>query len=250
MSDALLKVDGLTKRFGGLVATDNASLAVADGQIHALIGPNGAGKSTFIAQLAGELVPDAGRIWFDGKDVSGLRVAQRAQRGLVRSYQITSILPGLSVEDNVAIALQSRQGHSYRFWSRARRDATLRNPARTLLDEIGLGGRAAIRAGDLAHGEQRQLELAMALATRPRLLLLDEPMAGMGSEESAEMVAILQRLKGRIAMLLVEHDMDAVFALADIVTVMVYGRPIASGSVDEIRANPEVRTAYLGEEEE
>ncbi|HXP30315.1 MAG TPA: ABC transporter ATP-binding protein [Stellaceae bacterium] len=247
MAEALLAVEGLTKRFGGLAATDRASLQVEEGTIHALIGPNGAGKSTLIAEIAGEIEPDAGRIRFAGQDITALPVAQRVKRGLVRSYQITSIFPGLSALGNVAIAVQATQGNSYRFWSRARRDPRLLDPARALLEEFGLGPRAAIRAADLAHGEQRQLELAMALATGPRLLLLDEPMAGMGAEESAAIVEALGRLKGRITMLLVEHDMDAVFALANRITVMVYGRPIASGDAAAIRANPEVRAAYLGE---
>jgi branched-chain amino acid transport system ATP-binding protein len=247
MAEPLLRVEGLTRRFGGLTATDGVSLDVAPGQVHALIGPNGAGKSTMIAQLAGELAPNAGRIRFDGADITALPIAQRVRRGLVRSYQITSILRRLTAEDNVAIALQATQGHSYRFLASARRDASLRDPARALLGELRLGSRAAVRAGDLAHGEQRQLELAMALATRPRLLLLDEPMAGMGSEETAAIIEILARLKGKIAMLLVEHDMDVVFALADVITVMVYGRVIARGDADAIRADPAVRDAYLGE---
>jgi branched-chain amino acid transport system ATP-binding protein len=249
MARPLLRVDGLSRRFGGLSAADAVSLEVAAGEVHALIGPNGAGKSTLIALLAGELVPDAGRIAFDGDDITRLPVARRVQRGLVRSYQITSILPRLTVADNVALAVQTRHGHSYRFFKPAHRDTAVRGAAGSLLEAFGLGARAEAAAGELAHGEQRQLELAMTLATRPRLLLLDEPTAGMGVEETAAIIAMLRRLKGRVAMLLVEHDMDVVFALADIVTVLVYGHVIARGDPDAIRADPLVREAYLGEGE-
>jgi branched-chain amino acid transport system ATP-binding protein len=244
----LLQVDGLVRRFGGLLATDNLQLAIMPGEMHALIGPNGAGKTTAIAQLSGELRQDAGTIYFDGQEISRLSAPLRIRRGLARSFQLTQLMPELTAEDNVALAVQIRQGHSFRFWKDAGRDQSLRDPARRYLAEVGLAGRADIRAGDLAHGEQRQLELALALATEPRLLLLDEPMAGMGQAETRQMIDVLLRLKRRITMLLVEHDMDAVFALADRVSVLVYGRCIATGSPDEIRANPDVRTAYLGEE--
>ncbi len=247
MADALLETERLRKRFGGVVATDEVSLTVIPGEIHAVIGPNGAGKTTLIAQLSGELPPDAGAIRFDGADVTTLPAHARSARGIARSFQITSIFRNLSTLDNVALAVQAHAGHSFRFWRDARGDAELRAPALRVLAEVGLAGRAGVVAANLAHGEQRQLEIAMALATRPRLLLLDEPTAGMGPEDSERMVGLLRTLKGRHAVLLVEHDMDAVFALADRITVLVYGRVIATGVPDEILANPQVRDAYLGE---
>ncbi len=247
MAEPLLETHGLVKRFGGVVATDHVNLAVLPGEIHAVIGPNGAGKTTLIAQLAGELHPDAGAIRFAGADVTALPVHARSARGLARSFQITSIFRDVTVLDNVALAVQAHAGSSFRFWRDARREAALREPARAVLAEVGLGPRADVLAANLAHGEQRQLEIAMALATRPRLLLLDEPTAGMGAEESARMVALLRGLKSRQTLLLVEHDMDAVFALADRITVLVYGRVIATGAPDEIAASPGVREAYLGE---
>ena len=249
MTDALLRVEDLRKSFGGVVATDNLSLAVEHGSIHAIIGPNGAGKTTLISQLSGALDPDSGRILFDGRDITGLGTPARSRRGLARTFQITSIFQEFTALDNVALAVQAHDGHSFRFWGRARDEARLRDPARQALDLVGLGDRADVTARDMSHGEHRQLEIAMALATKPRMLLLDEPMAGMGPEESRLMVDILQGLAGKLTILLIEHDMDAVFALADTITVLVYGRSIASGTVDEIRNNPEVRTAYLGEEE-
>ena len=247
---ALLEAQGLVKRFGGLVATNNLSLAVETGECHALIGPNGAGKSTLIAQLAGELHSDAGTIRFDGRDVSHLGMAARARRGLVRSFQITAVLPEFTVLENVALAVQARLGRHYGFWRRAADQPALRDPAQQVIEEIGLADRIDRKARELAHGEQRQLELAMALATEPKLLLLDEPMAGMGPEESRRMVQLLLGLKGRVTMLLVEHDMEAVFALADRVSVLVYGGTVASGTPDEIRADPAVVEAYLGTDDD
>jgi branched-chain amino acid transport system ATP-binding protein len=244
----LLEIRALSKRFGGVVATDRLSLDVQAGEIHAVIGPNGAGKTTLIAQLAGELRPDAGVIRFAGEDVTALPVHARSARGIARSFQVTSIFRDLTALDNVALAVQAHAGHSFRFWADARRERTLREPALATLAEVGLAERAPVVGATLAHGEQRQLEIAMALATRPRLLLLDEPTAGMGPEDSERMVALLRGLRGTRALLLVEHDMDAVFALADRITVLVYGRIIASGAPDEIVANPDVRQAYLGEE--
>ncbi len=249
MPESLLETEGLLKRFGGIVATDHVSLTVRPGEIHAVIGPNGAGKTTLIAQLAGELRPDAGRIRFAGADVTALPVHARSALGLARSFQVTSILPDFTALDNVALAAQAHAGHSFRFWRDARREAALQEPARAALAEVGLAGRADVPARDLAHGEQRQLEIAMALATGPRALLLDEPTAGMGREDSERMVELLRRLRGPYALLLVEHDMDAVFSLADRITVLVYGRVIASGPPEAIRAHPEVHRAYLGEEE-
>jgi branched-chain amino acid transport system ATP-binding protein len=247
---ALLEVRGLTKRFGGLLATNDLNLSVAEGEIHALIGPNGAGKSTLIAQLAGELRSDAGSIHFAGTDIRSLTVPQRVRQGLTRSFQITSILPAYTALENVALVIQAGQGHSFRFWRDARRDTSLTDPALAMLQRLNLAARAQTRAEDLSHGEQRQLELAMALATRPRMLLLDEPMAGLGPVESREMSATLAALKGQVTILLVEHDMDAVFALADRVTVLVYGRAIASGDAATIRTSADVRTAYLGDAQE
>jgi branched-chain amino acid transport system ATP-binding protein len=248
VAEPLLQVRGLRKRFGGLVATDGIDLDVAEGETLAVIGPNGAGKTTLIAQLAGDLRPDAGTIRFAGADVTALPAAARSHRGLARSFQITSIFRDFSTLDNVAVAVQAHAGHSFHFWRPARAEPALREPARAILAQVGLGARDDVPAGTLAHGEQRQLEIAMALATRPRLLLLDEPVAGMGLEESARMIDLLRGLRGRHTIVLVEHDMDAVFALADRISVLVYGRVIASGTPEAIRANPEVRRAYLGEE--
>jgi branched-chain amino acid transport system ATP-binding protein len=247
---ALLQVQGLAKRFGGIVASDDLALDVAPGELHAVIGPNGAGKTTLIAQLSGQLRPDSGRIHFSGTDITALPVHKRSALGLARSFQITSLFLDFSALDNVALAVQAHAGHSFRFWRDARAEEELRTPARAALERVGLGGRAAWSASALSHGEHRLLELAMALAGAPRMLLLDEPMAGLGPEESARMVAMLRELKKELTILLVEHDMEAVFALADRITVLVYGRVIASGAPDEIRANDAVREAYLGEEEE
>ena len=248
MTSPLLAAEGLTKRFGGLVATDNLTIDVRPGEIHALIGPNGAGKTTVVAQLCGQLTPTSGRILLEGRDITRLPLPVRAQLGIARSYQITSVLKDFSALDNVALAVQAHQGHSFRFWKDFRADTSLSDPAHRLLDTVGLGERARVLAAALSHGEQRQLEIAMALAGEPRVLLLDEPMAGMGPEETSRMVGVLQRVRGNRAILLIEHDMDAVFALADRITVLVYGRAIATGSPAEIRENEEVRSAYLGEE--
>jgi branched-chain amino acid transport system ATP-binding protein len=248
MAEAILAAESLRKAFGALIATDGVSLEVYEGETHAIIGPNGAGKTTLISQLAGNLRPDEGRIRFAGEDVTRLSAPQRAKQGFARSFQITSIYRDFTALDNVALAVQAHAGHSFRFWRPAREERTLRDPARAALEEVGLGARADVLAANLAHGEQRQLEVAMALATKPRLLLLDEPVAGMGLEESQRMVQFLSGLKGRRTLILVEHDMDAVFTLADRVSVLVYGRIIASGAPAEIRANPDVRRAYLGED--
>lgn len=247
MAEPLLTARGLTKNFGALRATDELSFDVRSGEVHAMIGPNGAGKTTAIGQLSGELKSDAGSIHFDGRDISGLPMHKRARLGLVRSFQITSIFLGFTAEDNVAMALQANDGHSFRFWKVARADRKLRRPAREMLDKIGLGDRSDVIAANLSHGEQRQLELAMALATRPSLLLLDEPTAGMGLEDSSRMVDLLLSLKGRVTILLVEHDMDTVFALADRITVLVYGKAIATDAPEKIRTAPAVQKAYLGD---
>jgi branched-chain amino acid transport system ATP-binding protein len=243
-----LEVRGLTKRFGGLVATDRLDLTVASNEIHAVIGPNGAGKTTLIAQLAGALRPDAGRVLLDGTDVTHLSSHARVAQGIARSYQVTNVFQRFTALENAGLAVQARAGSSFRFWQRSARETALVDEARTLLDRVGLQHRAGIPAGALAHGEQRQLEVALALASQPRLLLLDEPMAGMGPDESERMVALIEGLKGTTTIVLVEHDMDAVFRLADRISVLVYGRVIATGAPLEIRANAEVRQAYLGAE--
>jgi branched-chain amino acid transport system ATP-binding protein len=247
--EALLQIDGLTKRFGGVVASDDIALAVPRGELHAIIGPNGAGKTTLIGQLTGEIAPDTGRIRFDGADITALPVHRRSRLGLARSFQITSLFHDFTALDNVALAVQAHAGHSFRFWRDARSEPDLREPARAALARVGLALRADTLVANLSHGEHRQLEIAMALATRPRMLLLDEPMAGMGPDESARMVRTLRELKQELTILLVEHDMEAVFALADRITVLVYGRVIASDTPQAVRANPEVREAYLGEQQ-
>jgi len=249
MPEALLDARGLRKSFGALAATDGVDLHVGEGETLAIIGPNGAGKTTLISQLAGDMRPDAGRIRFAGEDITALGAPQRSRKGFARSFQITSIYRDFTALDNVALAVQAHAGHSFRFWRPARAEQALREPARAVLEEVGLGARADVLAANLAHGEQRQLEVAMALASRPRLLLLDEPMAGMGLEESQRMVQFLAGLKGKRSIILVEHDMDAVFTLADRISVLVYGRIIASGTPEQVRANAEVRRAYLGEED-
>ena len=249
MSEPLLQVENLAKRFGGIVATDDVAINVAEGALHAIIGPNGAGKTTLIAQLSGQLTADAGRIRFAGHDISVLPMYRRARLGLARSFQITSLFLDLSVLDNVALAVQAHAGHSFRFWRDARMEMELREPARAALARVGLADRADRVTSALSHGEHRLIELAMALAGRPRMLLLDEPMAGLGPEESARMVEMLRALKKELTILLVEHDMEAVFALADRITVLVYGRVIATGAPAKIRNNAAVREAYLGEAE-
>jgi branched-chain amino acid transport system ATP-binding protein len=247
VTEPILKISNLTKNFGGLVATDNLNFEMMAGELHAIIGPNGAGKTTLINQISGMMKSNSGEIRFDGQDITHKTASKRCHAGLVRSFQITSILKNFSVAENVSLGIQARQGHSFKFWSPAKSDAALREPAMEILNAIGLGERADVQAGNLAHGEQRQLEIAMALATSPKMLLLDEPMAGMGVQESGHMIEYLSGLKSKYSILLIEHDMDAVFALADRITVLVYGRTIASGTPEEIRANEDVRDAYLGE---
>ena len=248
MSEVLLHVDQLVKRFGGLTATDHAQLTVKQGTIHALIGPNGAGKTTLIHQISGALQPDEGAIRFGGHDVTAMPMHQRARIGLVRSYQITSIFKRLSVMDNIALSVQARTGSSFRFWRPARAERERYDQAATLAERCGLGARLHTVSGALSHGEQRQLELGLALATQPKLLLLDEPMAGMGPDESENMVVLLQSLRGELTILLVEHDMDAVFRLADTISTLVFGKVIASGTAQQIKDNPDVKRAYLGDD--
>ncbi|HMR31588.1 MAG TPA: ABC transporter ATP-binding protein [Geminicoccus sp.] len=248
MAEPVLRVLGLARRFGGIVAADGVDLDLRAGEIHALIGPNGAGKTTLVNLITGELRPDRGQVVLGGQDVTRLAIERRRHLGLARSFQITSVFASFTALDNVAMAVQALDGHSFRFLAAAGADSRLNGPAREALAEVGLADAAATPAGELAHGERRQLEMAMALVGRPHALLLDEPMAGMSAEESRRMVELLERLKGRYAVLLVEHDMDAVFRLADRISVLVYGRIIATGTGRAIRENPEVRQAYLGED--
>lgn len=245
---ALLSVTGLVKRFGGLMATDHFELELAQGELHALIGPNGAGKTTLMGQLTGELKPDEGDIRFDGQSILGWSVPRRALGGIARSYQITQLLKGFSVLENVLLMVQARRGHSFRMWQPVLRERALVHPAMDALERVGLAQRAHDDVSALAHGEHRQLELAMALAMGPRLLLLDEPLAGMSQTESSIMIDLLQRLKRQYTILLVEHDMQAVFSLADRISVLVYGRAIACGEPSHIQDDPAVKLAYLGDE--
>ena len=248
MAEPLLRVERLVRRFGGILATDNVSLDVASGELHAIIGPNGAGKTTLISQLTGQLLPHSGSIRLAGQDLTRVPAHRRSALGLARSFQITSLLLDFTAADNVALAAQAHDGHSFHFWGNARKVAHLRKAAQSALDRVGLGHRADVVVSRLSHGEQRELELAVALATKPQLLLLDEPMAGLGITESARMVKLLGELRREVSIVLVEHDMDAVFALADRITVLVYGRVIASDAPAAIRQNQEVRRAYLGEQ--
>jgi branched-chain amino acid transport system ATP-binding protein len=244
----MLELRNVTKRFGGVVATDDVALEVAQGEVHALIGPNGAGKTTLIGQISGSLRTDLGTIRFMEKEVTALRQHERVGLGLARSYQITSIFKRFTVLENLALAVQARSGSSFSFWRPVAAEAALFDEARMVSREIGLAERLEVTAGNLAHGEQRALEVGLALATRPRLVLLDEPMAGMGPEESLRMIALIERIRSGVTVLLVEHDMDAVFRLADRITVLVNGRVIATGRPEAIRADPQVRRAYLGDE--
>jgi branched-chain amino acid transport system ATP-binding protein len=248
VADPVLSLRGLTKNFGGLRVTDNVDLDLMPGEVHAVIGPNGAGKTTLIHQISGFLAPDAGSVMLAGRDVTRLPPEQRARAGLARSFQITSVLPAFTVLENVALAVQARSGSSFRFFGAAAGETALNDRAAVILDQVGLGARRDAPAGALSHGEKRTLEFAIATAMEPKAMLLDEPMAGAGHEEGERLVQLMLGLKGKVPMLLVEHDMDAVFRLADRVSVLVYGRIIATGTPAQVRANPEVRAAYLGEE--
>ncbi|GAU80787.1 ABC transporter ATP-binding protein [Bosea sp. BIWAKO-01] len=248
MAEPVLALDGVRKSFGALKVTDGVSFSVAPGELHALIGPNGAGKTTLVHQISGMLRPDAGSIRFRGADITGLSPEKRARAGLARTFQITSTIASLSVLENVALSVQARATHPLALFRNAARDERLNGPAWAAIEAVGLGERAHVPAGRLSHGEKRALEIAMALTLEPAAILLDEPLAGVGHEEGARLIALLKSLKGRYAMLLVEHDMEAVFALADRVSVLVYGRVIASGEPAAVRADPAVREAYLGEE--
>lgn len=245
----VLEIAGLVKTFGGLMATDHVSLTVNAAEIHALIGPNGAGKSTLINQICGELAPNDGQIHLAGRDITRLPPADRVAMGLGRTFQITSLLDDMTVRENLGLAIQAREGGNFRIFDRAAKRAEVWDEVASTLSDSALGTRADVPVADLAHGEKKQLELLMALAQRPMLLLLDEPMAGLGHVESQQMIAALRAVRGDCAILLVEHDMEAVFALADRISVLVYGKIIAAGTADEIRANPAVREAYLGEED-
>ncbi len=244
----LLDIQDLRKSFGALRVTDGVWLTIAAGEIHALIGPNGAGKTSLIHQISGFLRPDAGRIRLAGEDITHLPPHRRARRGLIRNFQITAILPEFSALENAALAVQARAGHSLRLFGRADRDAQANRTALAALDRMGLADRAGHAAGTLSYGEKRQLELAMALAADPLLLLLDEPLAGSSLDEAARLIGLLRGLKGQCTILLVEHDMEAVFALADTLTVLAEGRVLASGAPLAVRADPAVRAAYLGDE--
>ena len=248
MADPVLAISSLVKSFGALRATDDVTLDLRPGEIHALIGPNGAGKTTLINQIAGTLRPDAGDIRFAGENLLGLGVAERARRGLGRTFQISSLAPEFSALRNVMLAVQAVQGSSFRFFRPVMRDRSLTEPAMAALERVGLASRAHLPVSDLSHGERRQIEIAIALALRAKAFLLDEPMAGMGPEGSKQLTGFLDGLRADAPILLVEHDMNAVFALADRISVLVYGRVIATGTVDEIRTDPEVRKAYLGDE--
>ena len=250
MSLPILKVSNLSKTFGGVIATDHLNLEIKQGELHAIIGPNGAGKTTLIAQLSGETLPDSGEIIFREENITALPPFKRSRLGIARSFQITSLMLEMDVIDNITLATLAQDNHSYKFWKPARDDIDLQKSALNALKEIGLEERAFEKVGNLSHGEHRQLEIAMALATQPHLLLLDEPMAGMGTEEGRKILKILQKLKRRKTILLIEHDMDVVFALADRITVLVYGRVIASGSPQSIKEDEKVREAYLGSDGE
>ena len=248
MTAAALRTDGLVKRYGALLVTDQVSLDIEAGELHAVIGPNGAGKTTLINQLSGELPADEGAIRFGEVDVTAWPVHQRARRGLLRSYQITSIFEDFSVLENATLAALGAREHAMRFWQPMLANRRARTAAEEALAAAGLAQRGHVAAGELGYGERRQLELAMGLAAQPKFLLLDEPMAGMSVQESAAVIDLLRGLKRRYTILLVEHDMDAVFALADRISVLVYGRVMCTGTPDEIRNHPEVRAVYLGEE--
>jgi len=246
---ALLQTRAITKRYGALLVTDEVSLTVEQGELHAIIGPNGAGKTTLINQLSGELRSDTGTIEFAGRDVTAQGIHARARAGLVRSYQITSVFDEFTVMENAALAARGARGHAFRFWQPLLGDHQAMQAAEQGVRSAGLQARAHTLASELGYGERRQLELAMALAAEPQFLLLDEPMAGMSVQESALVVDLLKSLKRRYTILLVEHDMNAVFALADRISVLVYGRLLVTGTPDEIRSNKDVRDIYLGDEE-
>lgn len=245
----LLSIRGLVKRYGGLTVTDHVDMDILPGEVHAIIGPNGAGKTTLISQIVGEVKNDEGSISLGDRPINDLDVAQRAQAGIGRSYQITSVIPRFTVLENVILAVQGCRGHAYRFWTPAVETVELTSRADEIIELLGLTARRDDPAASLSYGQQRQLEMAMALALEPKVLLLDEPMAGMGHGETSHMVDLLLRLKGRYGILLIEHDMDAVFRLADRISVLFYGKVIYCGDPAAVKDNPQVREAYLGDEE-
>jgi branched-chain amino acid transport system ATP-binding protein len=245
---SLFQVQGLVKRFGGLLATDHVSLSVAHGEVHALIGPNGAGKTTLVNQISGLLAPDEGRVLLDGADITALPMHRRVAQGLSRCFQVTRIFPKQSVRENLLLAVQAHRGSSFRFLKPRSHERGLYEAANRLAERVGLQGQLGEIAGALPHGAQRTLDVALALASGPKLLLLDEPMAGMGPDESQQMVQLIETLRQDMAVLLIEHDMEAVFRLADRISVLVYGRVLTAGTPDEIRNNPEVQAVYLGTE--
>ena len=249
MAEPLLRIESLCKSFGAVKACHDLSLEIHAGEIHALIGPNGAGKTTLLNQIAGDLTPDSGQVFLAGQEITHLPLYRRAPLGLARSYQITSVFANLSVEENMLLAIQAHHGHSFRFWGRGLKDPQLLAELGPAIETVGLSERAETIAGNLSHGEKKQLEVGMALSCKPQLLLLDEPMAGMGPGGSIELSKLICKLKKEMTILLVEHDMEAIFSLADRITVLVYGEVVATGSVEEIRSNPAVRQAYLGEED-
>jgi branched-chain amino acid transport system ATP-binding protein len=248
MAEPLLQIDKLCKSFGAVQACNNLCLDVHPGDVHALIGPNGAGKTTLLNQISGDLTCDSGRIVFDGREITRVPVYRRAHLGLSRSYQITSIFPHLTVEENLLLAIQAHSGHSFRFWQKASREPRLRASLVPAMEQVGLIERAEVLAANLSHGEKKQLEVGMALACKPKLLLLDEPMAGMGPGGTVELSKLIMNLKGELTIILVEHDMEAIFTLADRITVLVYGEAIATGTPEQIRSDSNVRQAYLGDE--
>jgi branched-chain amino acid transport system ATP-binding protein len=250
VTEAVLRLEGLRKNFGALVVTDDLTFEVSPNELHAVIGPNGAGKTTLINQISGLIAPDDGRVLFEGRDITAFPMHARAALGLARSFQVSSILPGFSTLENVALAVQARSGSSFRMLGRAAAEAALNDPAMAALADVGLASRAHMPAGQISHGEKRALELAIALVMEPKVLLLDEPMAGTGREETTRLIELLRRLKGRFSVLLVEHDMTAVFALADRISVLIRGRILASGAPEDVRADPRVVAAYLGDEME
>lgn len=241
-----LRTSNLCKQYGGINATDNISLAVESNSLHGIIGPNGAGKTTLIAQLSGQLLPDTGSVFLDDKNITKLSMAQRCRLGITRTFQITSVFPQLSTLENVTLAVQAGRGRSFKFWSDIRFQAELLEQALECLETVNLRQRACVRAENLSHGEKRQLEIAMAIATKPKVLLLDEPMAGMSADESNRMSQLINQLKGSLTIVLVEHDMDIVFSLADTISVLVYGKLVASASPETVRDDPLVIEAYLG----
>lgn len=249
MTSPILKIVNLNKNFGGVIATENVSLEIQAGEVHALIGPNGAGKTTLVSQISGILPSDSGEIEFDHQSIKHLSAPKRSLKGLARSFQITSILKDFTCQENVVLAIQAHSGHSFHIWRQLKKETELQDKALEVLETIGLGMHCNTIAGELAHGEQRKLEIAVALAMDPKLLVLDEPLAGMGRTDSVEMIRFLKNLKGKYSILLIEHDMDAVFELADTISVMVYGRLIASGQPKTVRSEPIVREAYLGRDD-